>query len=148
MNKSARKKILLADNSIEYRRFVTQFLESEGYGVTEAESSKGAQEKLESQGFDLLLVNLRMNDDFDLDDISGLEIAKFASERGIPCILLTAFPTVELARTALRSQGAESLAKDLISKSGGAQALLKSIRRFMLAGDSAADTPPPKMKKD
>src|SRR5258706_1856061 len=121
------KKILLADNSAEYRRSVIAFLGLEGYAVEEAASPKEAQTKLESARFDLVLADLRMQDDDDPNDMSGLEIAKFASENKIPCIIVTAFSTVELARIALRSRGAEPYAKDLISKASGAQALLDSI---------------------
>jgi two-component system KDP operon response regulator KdpE len=121
------KRILLADNSSEYRRSVIAFLELEGYAVVEAGSPKEAQTKLELAKFDIVLADLRMQDDEDPNDMSGLEIAKFASENGVSCIIVTAFPTVELARIALRSRGAEPYAKDLITKASGAQALLDSI---------------------
>jgi two-component system KDP operon response regulator KdpE len=121
------KRILLADNSAEYRRSVIGLLELEGYVVTEAGTPEEALEKLEMGEFDLVLADLRMRDEFDPNDLGGLEVAKFASKIGIPCIIVTAFPTVELARMALRSRGAEPLAKDLLTKASGAQALLDSI---------------------
>jgi DNA-binding response OmpR family regulator len=122
-----RKKILLADNSSEYRLSVIGFLELEGYLVVEAGTPEEAKEKLELKEFDLVLADLRMRDDDDGNDMGGLEIAKFASECGIPCIIATAFPTVELARIALRSRGAEPFAQDLITKGSGPQALMDSI---------------------
>jgi two-component system KDP operon response regulator KdpE len=69
-----------------------------------------------------------MRDDNDINDMSGLEIARFASERGLPCIIVTSFPTVDLARVALRAQGAAPYAQDLVTKASGPQALLDSIR--------------------
>ena len=128
MNHRIRKRILLADNLREYRRSVIGFLELEGYLVAEAGTPEDAQELLVKDEFDLVLADLRMRDDTNLNDMSGLAVAKFASECGIPCIIVTAFPTVDLARMALRSRGAEPLAKDLITKASGPQALLDSIR--------------------
>jgi two-component system KDP operon response regulator KdpE len=128
MDQRPTKRILLVDNSAEYRRSVIGFLELEDYAVAEAGTLQQAVEMLGAKEFDLVLVDLRMRDDNDPNDMSGLEIAKFASEQRIPSIIVTAFPTVELARMALRSRGAEPFAKDLITKASGAQALLDSIR--------------------
>lgn len=147
MNEQSQKKILLVDNSTEYRRAIMGFLELEGYGVAEAKSSTDAQEILDTQQFDLVLVDLHMNDDLDSNDMSGLEIAKFTSEYEIPCIILTSFPTVEPLRTVLRSGGAEPFAKEIISKFSGQQELIDSIRRSILAGNSTTDAPPPSKKK-
>ena len=127
MNYRNRKRILLADNRREYRRSVIGFLELEGYVVTEVETPEQALGALELEEFDLALVDLRMREEEDLNDMSGLEVAKFASTLNIPCIIVTAFPTVELARIALRSRGAEPFAKDLITKASGPQALVDSI---------------------
>jgi DNA-binding response OmpR family regulator len=136
-----RKKILLADNSSEYRRSVIGFLELEGYFVVEAGTQEEAQQKLEDEKFHLVLADLRMRNDDELNDMSGLEIAKFASQCGIPCIIVTAFPTVELARIALRSRSAEPFAQDLITKASGPQALIDSIRLTLQSKDSESVPP-------
>jgi DNA-binding response OmpR family regulator len=130
MNTKSEKRILLADNLEEYRRSVLGFLMLEGYSVAEAGTPDEAKEKLAQGMFDLVLVDLRMRDDDDINDMSGLEIAMFASKLGLPCIIVTAFPTVELARATLRVQGpgAAPYARDLITKGSGPQALLDSIR--------------------
>jgi len=136
MNNRNRKRLLLADNSAEYRRSVIGFLELEGYAVAQAGTPEEALEMLETEEFDLVLADLRLKDDDDPNDMSGLEIAKFASERNIPCIIVTAFPTVELARIALRSRGAEPFAKDLITKPSSPQALIDSISVILQSKDS------------
>jgi DNA-binding NtrC family response regulator len=146
MNVPNKKRILLADNSTEYRHLVLGFLELEGYDVTEVASPEEAQKKLERGEFDLVLADLRMRDDEDANDVSGMEIAKFASESGIPCIIVTAFPTVERARMALRSHRTEPFVKDLIPKASSPQALLDSIRSA-LSGDPTTNAPPPPRKK-
>ena len=121
------KRVLLADNDSDYRRSLCGLLVLEGYLVEEAGTPTEALEKLARDHFDLVLADLRLQDDTDINDISGMEVAKRASGIGIPCILVTAFPTVDLARLALRSRGAESFAKDLITKVSGPHALLDSI---------------------
>jgi two-component system KDP operon response regulator KdpE len=46
---------------------------------------------------------------------------------GIPCVIITAYPSVDAARMALRSRGEEALAIDFVPKSEGPQALLDAI---------------------
>ncbi|HUG34594.1 MAG TPA: response regulator transcription factor [Anaerolineales bacterium] len=121
------KRVLLADNDPDYRKSLSGLLVLEGYLVEEAGSPTEALEKLARDRFDLVLADLRLQDDSDLNDISGMEVAKRASGLGISCIIVTAFPTVELARLALRSRGEEPFAEDLITKTSGPQALLDSI---------------------
>jgi DNA-binding response OmpR family regulator len=127
MNGQTRVKLLLADNSADYRRSVRRFLELEDYEVEEASTPEQAIELLSQGGYDLIVADLRLSDDEDLDDISGIEVAKAASTLGIPCIIVTAYPTVELARKALRSRGVEPFARDLVPKADGSDALLDSI---------------------
>jgi DNA-binding response OmpR family regulator len=136
MNHRNRKKILLADDIREYRRSVLGFLELEDYLVIEAETPEEAQKMLETEELDLALVDIRMRDNKDTLDMSGLAIAKFASERNIPCIIVTAFPTVELARAALRSVDAEPYAQDIITKGSDPQAVLASINSTLKRRDS------------
>lgn len=136
MNHRNRKSILLVDNSQEYRNSVIGFLKLDGYDIAEAGTVEKAQEKIEREEFDLVLVDIRMQDDLDQNDVSGLTVAKFASERGIPCIIVTAFPTVELARAALRALGAEPYAQDMITKGSDPQAVLASINATLKPRES------------
>jgi CheY-like chemotaxis protein len=122
--------VLLADNDEDYRNSLRPLLEGEGYLVKEAESVQEAKEGLKAISVDLALVDLRLTNDVDDYDISGLKVAKWASERGIPCIVITAFNSVETTRLALRSQGAEPPAVDYVPKKDGPQAILNAIRRL------------------
>ena len=150
MNHRNGKRILLADNSVGYRRSVVGLLKLDGYFVVEASTPEEAMDMIAGGQFDLVLADLRMRDEDDANDVDGLEIAKFASERGIPCIIITGFPTVELARIALRARGREPIAWDMIPKASGPQALLDSIGPVFeladakLAGDPTTQAPPPK----
>jgi len=131
MNGYLRKKILLADNSEEYRRSLFGYLDLEEYDYEEAGTPELAFEMLASEEFDLALVDLRMRDDNDPNDMRGLEIAKRAASMEIPCIIVTAFPTVELARKAMRSVDGEPYAKDVITKAGGIQPVVDLINRIL-----------------
>lgn len=120
--------ILLADNNGEYRASLIPLLRLEGYEVEEADSVESAMEKLETAALDLALVDLRLMRDEDDADISGLQVAKKARERGIPCIIITAYDSVETTRLALRARGIEPpLAADYVPKRLGPDTLLASI---------------------
>jgi DNA-binding response OmpR family regulator len=140
MTNTLQVRLLLVDNSAAYRHSVRGFLELEGYSIIEAGTVEEAMEKLELDNFDLVLTGLRLEDDSDFDDMSGLQVAKAAANSELPCIIVTAFPTVELARMALRSKKGNPLAVDLVLKSSGPQALLDSIQlalRNVRASESA-----------
>jgi len=131
VNEAERKRLLLVDNSSDYRRSLRGFLELEDYQVEEATSVGEAKERLETFPVDLVLVDLRLTNDEDRYDISGLEVAKKAGEKGVPCIVITAFPSVETTRLALRSRGAAPLAVDFVPKVSGPQAVLDAIKAVL-----------------
>jgi two-component system, OmpR family, KDP operon response regulator KdpE len=131
MTNRNRKRLLLADNLAQYRKSLRVYLELEGYEVVEAGTVEDAIELLKSSEFDLVLADLRMRDDDDSDDWGGIEIAKFASQRGIPCVIVTAFPSVDVARIALRARGGEPYAQDLVTKASGPQAVLDAIETIL-----------------
>ncbi|MFN2220143.1 MAG: response regulator transcription factor [Anaerolineae bacterium] len=128
MERNPWARVLLVDNSADYRHSLLGLLGLEDYAVEEAGSVTEAKEKLLERGFDLALVDLRLTDDEDEYDFSGLEVARLATERGVPCVMITAFPSFEATRLALRSRGFEPLAVDLIRKKDGPQSILDTIK--------------------
>ena len=104
--------------------------------------------RLASASFDLTLVDLRLTNDSDAYDLTGLEVAKFAAERGVPCVIITAFPTVEATRLALRSRGAESLALDVVLKSDGPAALLDAIKVILNSKANLRSSPTQSLQID
>lgn len=129
-----RQFLLLADNDVDFRRTLHRLLELEDYQVEEATSPQEAVEKLERLKVDLVLLDLRLTDDGDNYDISGLEVAKKAMEMGTRCVILTAFTAPETMRLALRSRGAEPLALDYVTKESGPQAVLDTIEAVLRGG--------------
>lgn len=122
--------VLLADNDEDYRKSLRRPLEGEGYLIKEVKSVQEAEEGLKAVSADLALVDLRLTNDEDDHDMSGLEVAKWASGRGIPCIVITAFNSVETTKLALLSRGAEPPAVDYVPKRDGPVAILNAIHRL------------------
>ncbi|CAG1010500.1 hypothetical protein ANRL4_04202 [Anaerolineae bacterium] len=122
--------ILLVDNVEDYRRSLRRLLEAEGFGVLEAASITEADEKLKlPDNIDLALVDLRMTDEQDDYDFSGIELAKKSREKGIPCIIITAYPSPESTYEALRSRGVSPPpAVNFVSKTKGPTAILIAIQ--------------------
>lgn len=121
--------ILLVDNNEDYRRTLRRLLETEGFRVQEAASITEANEKIESLRIDLALVDLRLTDDQDEYDFSGIDLAEKAREKGIPCIIVTAYPSIESTRQALRSRRVNPpVAVDIVPKASGPAAILNAIQ--------------------
>ena len=119
--------LLLADNRSDYRHSLRILLDLEGYLVQEADSVEQALEQLHTSRPDLVLADLRLTTDENEYDISGLVVAQRAADMRVPCIIITAFPSVETTRQALRSRGVEPLAADYVPKANGPQAVLDAI---------------------
>jgi DNA-binding response OmpR family regulator len=123
--------ILLADNDFNFLKTRLEFLEQEGYQVFPAANPTEARRALERGGIDVAILDIRLRDDDDEKDISGLTIAAEIA-RSVPKIMLTGFPSVEAVRTVLRPQedGLAS-ATDFIAKSEGPEELLRAVRRIL-----------------
>lgn len=73
MTRKAR--ILLADNDPESLASSSRLLRREGYQVIEASSFEAARELIENPRLDLAILDLRLIDDNEPSDLSGLELA-------------------------------------------------------------------------
>ena len=127
--------ILFADNDEEFLATRRAALEQEGYKVVSALNPEDARNILERGGIDVVILDLRLINDNDEKDLSGLNLAKRVAP-SIPKIILTHFPTVEAVREALAPQ-LEGLppAVDFVAKQEGPQALLTAIRKVLIFDD-------------
>jgi DNA-binding response OmpR family regulator len=141
MKNQTKATLLLADNDADYRRTLRRLLELEDYQVVDAASPQEAVEKLGQLKVDLALLDLRLTDNGDDYDISGLEVAKQVVEMDTRCIILTAFASMETARLALRSRGAEPLAVDYVMKVNGPQAVLDAVEAVLRGGRQEKQLP-------
>lgn len=129
--------ILLADNDPDFLNTRRQFLESAGYSITLAHDESEARRQLrENTEIDLAILDIRLIDDNDNKDLSGLDIAREEAHR-TPKIILTSFSTVDGARLALKSL-ADGVppAVEFVDKHDGPQALFAAIR-YALGPDTA-----------
>lgn len=124
-------KILMADNDPDFLETRREFLEKEGYEVVTASSPSEAQDKLLGKDIALAIVDIRLLNDDDEKDVSGLELANNV-KRPLPMLILTGHPAVEYVRQALRFQAnGNPIAHDFIAKEEGPTALLTAIRRTL-----------------
>lgn len=123
--------ILFADNAHAFLDARTELLEREGYRVVPARNPDEARKFLGRGGIDLAILDIRLMDDNDEKDFSGLILAK-EEYRTIPKIILTSHPTVAAAREALRPQldGLPS-AIEFIGKNEGVESLVQAIQRAL-----------------
>ncbi len=96
-----RGRILVVDDEAAVKDVLRDILESEGYEVVSVESATAALKEAEQRSFDLLLSDIRM------PDIDGLELVRRfrALDPQIATVLITGYPSLETARTAIH-QGA------------------------------------------
>jgi len=126
----SRAKILLADNDPDFLETRSEFLEKDGYEVVQASSPRDVLDALERHDVNLVVLDIRMLNDDDEKDISGLEVAKTIG-RSIPVIMLTGYSAVEYARQALEPQvDGRQIAQGFVSKVEGPEALLTAIEKL------------------
>ena len=91
-------KILIVDDHAEMQAMMLRFLEPLGHAVSSALDGQQAMRLLESEDFNVVLLDLM------LPDISGMDIFKYIREvrPETEVIVLTAFASIESAVEALR----------------------------------------------
>jgi predicted nucleotide-binding protein len=122
--------ILIAENKEEFRTEVVDFLTRHGFSVLEATNPKDARDLLDAGKADIAVIDVRLINDADPADESGLKLAVDAAHQ-VPKIILTAFPTPAKVRTAMRRiNGQLPAATDFLDKAEGLDALLAAIRKI------------------
>lgn len=120
--------VLLADNDPDALATYAEFLTSVGYRVLTASSPAEARSVMETRRVHLAVFDLRLVNDDDEKDRSGLNLAR-ESPRVIPKLILTRYPTYQAVRDALRLDG-DSMppAIDFLDKHAGLEPLGEAIR--------------------
>jgi two-component system KDP operon response regulator KdpE len=101
--------LLIVDDEPEIRTALSRILNFEGYSTTEASSGSEALQLLSETEYDLMLLDIRM------PGMDGHEVMQEANKRfpNLLIIVLTAYGTLESARTAFRSEVINYLLKPL-----------------------------------
>lgn len=122
--------ILFADNDPDFLITRSQFLEAAGYQVLPAGSLEQARSLLGSVHLHLAILDIRLIEDDDEKDVSGLTLAKDGDFARIPKIILTGKPAYQYVREALRptTEGITP-AVDFLSKEDPVDAMLAAVEK-------------------
>lgn len=112
--------ILLAEDDAAIAAVLGEYLTGEGYTLFTVSGQEAAEEKLAEQPFDLLLL------DISLEDGSGFGICEAGKNRGIPAIFLTASAEEDSV-----VRGLDMGAEDYIAKPFRPRELLSRIQRVL-----------------
>lgn len=96
--KMAIEKILVVDDEMILRNFLSETLRRKGLDVVTAENGTRAIEQLKEQSFDLVITDMNM------PDLTGIDVLKKTKELspGTVVVVITAFGTIENAVEAMR----------------------------------------------
>jgi len=124
------KTILFVDNIQEFLDTRAEFLENAGYRVLKAYTLEQARLMLTEARIHLAILDIRMVDDDDEKDTSGLTLAKDPAFRPIPKIMLTGFPSYQHVREALGpALDGMPPAVYYLSKKEGPEAMIQAVER-------------------
>jgi len=133
--------ILFVENDLDFLRTREELLEQEGYKVISANNPAEAKRKLTEMQPDLMITGVRLLNDYDENDRSGLDLAKEGAFAGIPKIILSAFLSSEIVKEVLRpaADGA-SIATHVVGKQEGAEAFLSAVRNILTRHSEESNT--------
>ncbi len=130
ISNQAKGKILVVDDEADIRESLELLLSSEGYQVDLAENGTEGLERLGSDAYDLVLLDLMM------PDVSGLEVIQEVRKRDheTPIFMITAYGSVEGAVDAMKAG-----ANDYVTKPWNNDKLLIEIERTIDRGRLARE---------
>jgi DNA-binding NtrC family response regulator len=104
---SLKAKVLIVDDDAVVRDSLTKWFESEGYQVGAATGGQQALAMLEANGWDVLLVDIKM------PGIDGMDLQSrvHSIDANLPVILMTGYATVESAVRALKNGAYDYITK-------------------------------------
>jgi DNA-binding response OmpR family regulator len=129
-----RKQILFADNIPDFLITRAEFLKNAGYVVLKAFTLAEARQLLEEAYVHLAILDIRMVNDDDENDVSGLSIARDPAYHAIPKIILTGKPSVSAVKEALgpNLQGLPP-AVDFVDKADGPEIMIQAVDKVFAA---------------
>ncbi len=115
------KHILIADDEPDIRALLREFLEEEGFQVSEAETGQQVMKALAEGGYDLIMADIRM------PEMDGLALLRemHAKKLDVPIIVMTAHNSANIA-----IQATQLGAYDYITKPFELEEVLLTIRRY------------------
>ena len=123
--------LLLADNDQDFLIICGEYLEKAGYHIILAHGREEARHLLETTNIHLAILDLRLTDDTDERDLSGLILAETTAWQ-VPKIILTKFPTYQDVVRALKLDARQlPPAVDFVDKREGLDKLRQSIKESL-----------------
>jgi CheY-like chemotaxis protein len=98
-----RETLLLVDNDKDFLDSRADILMKEGYQVFKASAINEAEKLLRENYIRLAIIDVRMKDDKDEKDFTGLDITKNSEFAGVPKIMLSNYPSYDAAKKVLGS---------------------------------------------
>ena len=131
-------KILIIEDEEKIARFVELELSHEGYETDKATNGREGLEKIESGGYDLVILDIM------LPELNGIEVLRRARRTtDVPVILLTARDSVTD-----KESGLDMGANDYITKPFEIEELLARIRAILRSSEKAAEKAPEPAEKE
>ena len=131
-------KILIIEDEEKIARFVELELSHEGYETDKATNGREGLEKIESGGYDLVILDIM------LPELNGIEVLSRARRTtDVPVILLTARDSVTD-----KVSGLDMGANDYITKPFAIEELLARIRAILRSSEKAAEKAPEQAEKE
>lgn len=131
-------KILIIEDEEKIARFVELELSHEGYETDKATNGREGLEKIESGGYDLVILDIL------LPELNGIEVLRRARRTtDVPVILLTARDSVTD-----KVSGLDMGANDYITKPFAIEELLARIRAILRSSEKAAEKAPEPAEKE
>lgn len=131
-------KILIIEDEEKIARFVELELSHEGYETDKATNGREGLEKIESGGYDLVILDIM------LPELNGIEVLRRARRTtDVPVILLTARDSVTD-----KVSGLDMGANDYITKPFAIEELLARIRALLRSSEKAAEKAPEPAEKE
>ncbi len=124
--------ILFADNAPAFLATQAELLVAAGYQVLPATTLAEARRLLETGRVHLAILDIRMVDDDDERDVSGLDLARDPAYRAIPKIILTGFATTDKVRDSLKPTLAGSPpAVNFLGKDEGSEVMIQAVKEAL-----------------
>jgi CheY-like chemotaxis protein len=122
-------RVLVVDNNPTLLASVGDFLEANGYSVLTTHSPQQALKLTEEEIVHLCIIDVRLTDDYDETDVSGLDLAA-AMDPVIPKIMLTAYENPDpIIRSLSPDKRGIALAVDFVLKRLGPYILLGAVEK-------------------
>lgn len=123
--------ILFVDNDNDFLDTWAEYLQRAGYRVEKAVSLEQARQRLEAAFFHLMIVDIRMVDDTDEYDRSGMALVNDPVYLPLPKIILTDFPSYETAREAMKPRPEGLPAVYYLAKDEGPEAMIHAVQEML-----------------